>query len=389
MSRRGHVYKRGGGWTYVLDVSLPGQRRRQRSKGGYRTKRDALAALNEAQGALQRGLYVEPSKLSVKTFLLDHWLPAVEAGLRHSTLQGYRGAIRTYVISRLGETRLQALTPDQLNAFYGELLRKGRKDGKSGLSPKTVHNVHVMLHKALHDAVRWGYLPRNVAEFSDPPRQTSSGKTMRTWTPEELRSFFAFVESDALYAAWVLSASTGMRRGEVLGLRWQDIDFDRRRLAIRQTIISIDYQVEISEPKTARGRRSVALDTGTVTALKAHRAAQNQEKLKLGEAYQDMGLVFCRADGTPVHPDRFTQMFDKHVKASGLPRIRLHDLRHTHATLALAAGIHPKVVSERLGHSTVAFTMDVYSHAIPSMEAEAAETIANLVRGSNPVQGGR
>lgn len=382
MSRRGHVYKRGDSWTYVLDISLPGQRRRQTSKGGYRTKRDALAALNEAQGALQRGLYVEPSKLSVKTFLVDHWLPATEAGLRQSTFQGYRAAIRRYVLPRLGESRLQALTPDQLNAFYGELLVSGRNGGKGGLSPKTVHNVHVMLHKALHDAVRWNYLPRNVAEFSDPPRQTSSGKVMRTWTPEELRSFLRFLESDPFYAAWVLSSSTGMRRGEVLGLRWQDIDFDRRRLSIRQTIISIDYRVEISEPKTARGRRSVALDTGTVTALRAHRAAQNEQKLKLGVAYQDLGLVFCRDDGTPVHPDRFTQMFDKHVKNSGLPRIRLHDLRHTHATLALAAGIHPKVVSERLGHSTVAFTMDVYSHAIPSMEAEAAETIANLVRGS-------
>ncbi len=238
-----------------------------------------------------------------------------------------------------------------------------------------------MLHKALHDAVRWNYLPRNVAEFSDPPRQTA-GKAMRTWAPDELRTFLRSVEHDPCFAAWVLAANTGTRRGEVLGLRWQDIDFDRRRLSIRQTIISIDYQVVISEPKTARGRRSVALDSGTVTALRAHRAAQNQQKLKLGEAYQDLGLVFCRENGSPIHPDRFTQLFDKHVKDSGLPRIRLHDLRHTHATLALAAGIHPKVVSERLGHSTVAFTMDVYSHAIPSMEAEAAETIANLVRGS-------
>lgn len=382
MSRRGHVYKRGDSWTYVLDISLPGQRRRQKTKGGHRTKREALTALNEAQGALQSGLYVEPSKVSIKTFLLKHWLPAIASSLRESTLHGYRSAIRIYVNPRLGETRLQALTPDQLNAFYGDLLREGRRDGKSGLSPKTVHNVHVMLHKALHDAVRWGHLPRNVAEFSDPPKQTSSGKAMRTWTPEELRSFLEHVADDPYCAAFVLAASTGMRRGEVLGVRWQDIDLDRRRLAIRQTIISIDYRVQIGEPKTARGRRSVALDSGTITALRAHRAAQNQLKLKLGEAYQDQGLVFCREDGTPVHPDRFTQMFDKHVKASGLPRIRLHDLRHTHATLALAAGIHPKVVSERLGHSTVAFTMDVYSHAIPSMEAEAAETIANLVRGS-------
>ena len=382
MSRHGHVYKRGDSWTYVLDVSLPGQRRRQKSKGGYRTKRDALSALNEAQGALQRGVYVEPSRLTIKMFLIDHWLPAIKSRLRKSTLEGYRSSIRSHVLPRLGELLLQALTPDQLNAFYSELLEEGRRNGKGGLSPKTVHNVHVMLHKALHDAVRWNYLPRNVAQFADPPRQTSSGKAMRAWSPGELRSFLLLVENDPHFAAWVLAANTGMRRGEVLGLRWQDIDFDRRRLAIRQTIISIDYQVEISEPKTARGRRSVALDSGTVAALRSHRVAQNQQKLKLGEAYQDFGLVFCREDGTPIHPDRFTQMFDKHVKDSGLPRIRLHDLRHTHATLALAAGIHPKVVSERLGHSTVAFTMDVYSHAIPSMEAEAAETIANLVRGS-------
>jgi len=375
--RRGHVYKRGETWTYVLDTSLPGQRRKQTSKGGFRTKREALMALNEAQGALQRGLFVEPSRLTVEAFLTDHWLPAVEHGLRRSTLESYRSAIRTHIAPHFGEMRLQALTPDELNAFYGRLLREGRKDGRGGLSPKTVHNIHVLLHKALHDAVRWNYLPRNVAEFADPPRQTSAGKAMRVWTPQDLRAFLDFVEKDWLSAAWLLAANTGMRRGEVLGLRWQDIDFDRQRLSIRQTTIS--YQIEISEPKTARGRRSVALDTGTVAALRAHRAWQNQQKLMLGEAYRDAGLVFCRGDGLPVHPDRFTQMFDKHVKDSRLPRIRLHDLRHTHATLALAAGIHPKVVSERLGHSTVAFTMDIYSHAIPSMEAEAAEIIAKLV----------
>ena len=378
--RRGHVYKRGDSWTYVLDTSLPGQRRRQKSKGGFRTKREALAELNEVQGTLQRGLYVEPSKLSLNDFLIDHWLPAVEPGLRNSTLESYRSAIRTHVAPHLGDMRLQSVTPDELNAFYGRLLREGRRDGKGGLSPKTVHNIHVLLHKALHDAVRWNYLPRNVAEFADPPRQTSTGKAMSTWSPDELRTFLEFVKNDSLYAAWAVAANTGMRRGEVLGLRWKDVDFDRQRLAIRQTIISIDYRVEVSDPKTARGRRSVALDSGTVVALRAHRAFQNQQKLKLGEAYRDAGLVFCRGDGLPVHPDRFTQMFDKHVKDCGLPRIRLHDLRHTHATLALAAGIHPKVVSERLGHSTVAFTMDIYSHAIPSMEAEAAETIAQMIR---------
>lgn len=140
--RRGHVYRRGETWTYVIDTKLPGQRRRQKSKGGYRTKRDALAALNEAQGALQRGLYVEPSKLTVKSFMEDHWLPAVEPGLRKSTFESYRSTIRVHIAPQLGDMRLQALTPDELNAFYGRLLREGRRDGRGGLSPKTVHNVH-------------------------------------------------------------------------------------------------------------------------------------------------------------------------------------------------------------------------------------------------------
>lgn len=306
--RRGHVYKRGDTWTYVIDTTLPGQRRHQKSKGGYRTKRDALAALNEAQGALQRGLYVEPSRLTVKAFLRDRWLPAVEPGLRKGTFESYRSAIRTHVEHELGDMRLQALTPDELNAFYGRLLRKGRRDGKGGLSPKTVHNIHVLLHKALHDAVRWNYLPRNVAEFADPPRQTSAGRATNTWTPEELRTFLEFVANDSLQAAWVLAASTGMRRGEVFGLRWQDIDLDRQRLSIRQTIITVDYTIEVREPKTARGRRSVALDSGTVAALRAHRAWQNERRLQLGAAYQDNGLVFCPGDGLPIHPDRFSQI---------------------------------------------------------------------------------
>jgi integrase len=165
----------------------------------------------------------------------------------------------------------------------------------------------------------------------------------------------------------------------VLGLRWIDIDLNASRLSVQQTLVSVAYETRFSVPKTARSRRSVSLDATTVAALRAHRKRQLEERMSWGQAYRDSGLVVTREDGTLVHPDRFTQMFDKHVKDAGLPRIRLHDLRRTHATLALAAGVHPKVVSERLGHATVAFTLDVYSHAVPALQEEAADRIAALI----------
>jgi integrase len=202
---------------------------------------------------------------------------------------------------------------------------------------------------------------------------------MKTWTADELAQFLDFVSDDQLYAAWVVAATAGLRRGEVLGLRWIDIDLNASRLSVQQTLVSVAYETRFSVPKTARSRRSVSLDATTVAALRAHRKRQLEERMSWGQAYRDSGLVVTREDGTLVHPDRFTQMFDKHVKDAGLPRIRLHDLRHTHATLALGAGVHPKVVSERLGHATVAFTLDVYSHAVPALQEEAADRIAALI----------
>ncbi len=207
---------------------------------------------------------------------------------------------------------------------------------------------------------------------------------MMTWTAGELGRFLDFVVDDRLYGAWVLAATTGLRRGEVLGLRWSDVDLDSGRLAVRQTLVSVAYETKFSTPKTKRGRRSVSLDATTVMALRSHRKRQLEERMEWGPAYQDSGLVVTRENGVLVHPDRFTQMFDKHVKNSGLPRIRLHDLRHTHATLALAAGVHPKVLSERLGHATVAFTLDVYSHAVPALQEEAAERVASLIFKAGP-----
>jgi integrase len=231
---RGSIRKRGSTYTYWLDVGpdpVTGKRR-QRTKGGYWTKRECQTALNEAIVAVQGGTFVEPSKRTVRSFLLDEWLPAVQvANLRPGTWENYRIHVQAHIIPALGTVELQRLSPAQLNAFYRHLLTEAGKDGR-GLASKTVRNIHNILHRALKDAVRWGYLVRNVADAADPPKGKSA--EMRVWSPAQLRAFLDFVREDDLYAGWLLITTTGMRRGELAGLRWADVDLEGGRLSVRQ-----------------------------------------------------------------------------------------------------------------------------------------------------------
>jgi integrase len=222
---------------------------------------------------------------------------------------------------------------------------------------------------------------RNVADAADLPKGITP--EMRVWSPAQLRTFLTQVCADPLYGAWLLFATTGMRRGEVAGLRWADVDLDAGRASPRRPRVVVNYEVHVSEPKTAKGRRSLALDPATVAALREHRAHQAEQRLAVGPRWQDSGLVFTWPDGRAIHPQRFSKWFEQHARAAGLPRIRLHDVRHSYATAALAAGIPAKVVSERLGHATIAITMDTYSHVLPGLDEFAAGTVARLILGNN------
>ncbi len=378
------VIRRGKTYSYKVTALKPDGTKGQVMKGGFKTAREARDARAEVKAAMARNSYIPASKLTVAEFLRDKWLPSVEQRLRPSTLSGYRSLLETHVIPRLGQKRLSELDPSDLNLLYADLLKDGRRNGTGGLSPKTTRNVGVVLGKALRDAARWGLIARNPAPLADPPKQASPGSIeMQTWSKDELRSFLEHeaVVGDRLFAAFRLLAMTGMRRGECLGLRWQDVDFEHGRIAVRQTMILVDNRPRLSLPKTKRSRRSIPLDAGTLVILRAHRARQAQERLAFGPGYANSDLVFTREDGTPVNPRGLSDTFNLLIRDTGLPRIRLHDLRHTFATLALQSGAHPKVVSDRLGHSTISFTLDVYSHSIPSMEEEAAESFAALVMG--------
>ncbi|MDP8929660.1 MAG: site-specific integrase [Actinomycetota bacterium] len=330
---------------------------------------------------LDRGTFVEPSSRTFGEFLTSQWLPAVRARVREGTADYYSQNVHRYVLPRLGSVPLHGVTPSMLNDLYAELLANGRADGRGGLSGITVGHVHRVLHKALGDAVRWGEASRNAADLTKPPRSRSP--EMRVWQAEQLGAFLSHdqVLGDRLHAAWLLLCTTGMRRGEVLGLRWTDIDLDVRRLSVRQAVIVVDSKPVVSQTKTAKGRRSLALDEGTISTLRSHRARQLQERLSWGAAWTDLGLVFAQENGQPVHPTAFTKRFQRLVRYVGLPGIRLHDLRHSYATAALVAGVPAKVVSERLGHANVGVTLDTYSHVLPSMDEQAAAVVARLILG--------
>ena len=312
---------------------------------------------------------------------LASWLDLCEGrGLRPASIVSYRATVRTTIIPNLGQARLASIRPLDLNTLYRGLLRHGRTDGRGGLSPRTVRYAHSILRKAFADAVRLGYLETNPSLAADPPTaRAARPRQFQTWSPDDLRCFLESVREDQFYAAFYLAAASGMRRGEVLGIRWCDVDLEGQQLSVVQCVIEVAHAVRVGPPKSDRSRRMIALDAKTIAVLAEHKRAEEVKRSKRGAQLAPAELVFAHDDGSPIHPGCFSQIFGRRVAAAQVPRIRFHDLRHTHATLALRAQVHPKIVSERLGHSTVAITLDTYSHCIPSMQREAAEAIGALL----------
>jgi integrase len=372
--------KRGSTWSLVLDVGPDPAtgKRRQKWKGGFRTRKAAEAALRELSASVDAGRFVERSTKTVGEYL-DEWIDVVRPRLRPTTWNSYRQSV-AHIKGRIGAVPLQSLAPLEVENLYKQLLATRGRNGRL-LSPKTVRGIHVVLRKALADAERLGLVVRNAAAAAKPPVPAKYEHT--TWTAEQLARFLDSIQGERLAAAFVLLATTGMRRGEALGLRWGDVDLAVGRLSIVQTITTVRDKMVMSPPKTARSRRSVSLDSVTVAALRDHRRRQNEERLRVGEAWSNTSdLVFTNEVGEPVHPSAFSYSFESFVRHSGVPKIRLHDLRHTYATVALAAGVHPKIVSERLGHATIAVTLDLYSHVTPAIDAEAAALVASKIFGS-------
>jgi integrase len=323
--------------------------------------------LTEAMGDAARGIVVDDKNLTVSEYL-DRFLEDVQRGsVRESTYSRDKYLITNHVKPALGRVKLKNFGAMHLQRLYRE------KRDAAGLSASTVQKIHHILHKALAQAVRWDLIARNPSDAVKAPRPTS--EEMRPLSAEEVRKLLEAAHGDRLEALYVLAVTTGMRRGELLGLKWSDIDLKNGRLSIRRALTRTDNgkRVALAEPKTRGSRRNVRLTQRAVEALRSHLERQLAEIEVAGDFYEDHGLVFTTEAGTPINPSNLRQRsFAPLLKKAGLPHIRFHDLRHTCATLLLSKGVHPKFVQELLGHATIAITLDTYSHVMPGMGDQAA-----------------
>lgn len=372
---RGHVHKRGATWSASWDEPRGGDgKRRQRKKGGFATRKEAQVHLTQVLASIDRHAYVQPERMTLADYLTQVWLPGLT--VRPSTRLAYESHVRIYLVPRLGHVPLQRLSRADLRRMFAELAISGIR---KPLSEATLRRVHATVRAALNAALADDLILRNPAvglKLEVPQRPE-----ITVWSTEELRQFLTAIEGDPLYPVYHFIAMTGVRRGEAAGLRWADVDLPAGRVAIRRQLSQRGRLLEEGEPKTRRGTRSVALDPKTVGVLTTLRLRQAQDRLAWGAAYKASDLVFARENGSSVGPDHISGHFNLLVRKTGLKRIRLHDLRHTHATLMLSQGVPAKAVSERLGHSSIALTLDTYSHVLPALAEEAAVRAAEAVFG--------
>jgi len=370
------VRKRGKGWLVTVEMGRdPTTGRRRRTYLTAPTRREAEREEAKLRHEAATGLDLEPTKISLAEYL-KRWLDTRRSNLAPSTYRRYGDLLRHQVLPHIGTIPLSKLRPLHVQQLYARLQEIGRADGKGGISPRTLLHVHRLLSEALGQAVRWQIIPRNVCQAVEAPQARRA--EMRTLSLEETRGLLeaAKAEDTAHGDAVILALHTGLRLGELLGLRWDDLDLELGRMTVRRTLQYLPGEgIAYREPKTGRSRRTIPLGATALEALRRVRRRQLEERLALGPGYCDSGVVFADALGRPLPPYRVSQRFPALVKRLGLAPLRFHDLRHTHASLLLARGVHPKIVSERLGHASIAITLDTYSHVLPNLQEEAARDL--------------
>ncbi len=377
---RGSIQKRGKrSWRLVFDLERGHTGKRRQKAVTFRgTKRDAETELSRILAEIKNGGFVDPGNITVNEYL-DQWLEHVSTKTAAKTHERYEEIVRLGLAPHLGTIKLSKLRPIDIQGLYADALKSGRLHRTGGLSARSVLHYHRILSQALKQAVKWQLLPRNPADAVEPPRPEQ--KEMVALDENQTAILIEKVNGTALYIPVFLAVTTGMRRGEVLGLRWCDVDLDRGTLSVTQTLEKTrEGGLHFKQPKTRKSRRTISLPSITVDALRKHRAEQMELYLSLGSGWDDGGLVCTKAAGEPVNPNTLTSGFASRVRDMDIPRVRFHDLRHTHATQLLKEGVHPKVAQERLGHATIAVTLDLYSHVMPGMQEDAAARVDRALK---------
>ena len=362
--------RKDGGWMAQYVVHTAAGRKRRTIYG--KTRAEVAAKLAKAVSDREDGLVFDDEGLTIEDYL-DRWLKdSVKDTVRPSTYERNQTLVRLHIAPALGRLKLKGLTPAHVRWFYREKL-------DLGLSSGTVHKMHVVLHKALGQAVRDGLIPRNVTEAVKVPQVRR--KEITPLTAEETKRLIETARGDRFEALYMLAVTTGMRQGELLALKWDDVDLKRGVLRVRRTLTRIKGAFSLGEPKTPKSRRSVKLTAIAAEALRAHLSRQLEEIDRTGSLYKDERLVFATEAGTPVNPTNLRKRsFAKLLRQAKLPEIRFHDLRHTCATLLLGRNVNPKIVSEMLGHSSISITLDTYSHVLPDMQDSAARALEDALR---------
>jgi integrase len=369
-----------GSWQLKFDISkdpVTGERRTRYAtfKG---SKKDAQAELTFLINESNRGTYIDPTKMTTAGYL-NYWLENyARAGASASALERWTEIIEKHLIPALGSIFLKNLSPVHIQQCYTDALREGRRDGNGGLAALTVKHHHAVLFQALKQAVGWQILIRNPADAVKPPKVEH--KEIEFLTKLELADLLKSTMGTPLYTPLLLKATTGMRRGEVLALRASDLDFDRGTLTVNQALVQTEKGLHFKPPKTKKGRRLITLPALTISALKKHMVHRQENQLSMGLGRDTSMLVFARPDGEPWSPRVFSQRFKRHVTRHGFKPVTLHGLRHTHVSHLLMDGVHVKVVSERVGHSSVSMTLDKYSHVIPNLQEDAAKIVDTQLR---------
>jgi integrase len=385
---RGYITKRAkDSYTIVLELGRDPEtgKRKQQWISIKGTKKEAEKRLTELLTQVENGIYIKSNKSTLaeylKIWLKDYAWP----NLSPKTAEGYEYIIESHLIPSLGKLTLTQIKPEHLQRYYAEKLSSGRIDGKGGLSPKTVRHHHITLHGALQSAVKWGLLARNPADAVDAPR--FQRPEMNIMNADEINTFLEAAKDTPFYALFYLALFTGMRRSELLALRWTDINLMLCQLYVSRSLHQLkNGGIIYRQPKSDKSRRMISLTPSTAIILREHKEHQNSEKLLQGLPVSDDDLVFSQPDRSPYRPDTITHAWIKLARKTGLKDIRLHDARHTHASLMLKQGIHPKIVQERLGHSSIQITLDTYSHVAPGLQEAAAKRFDDIIHQKSSIK---
>jgi len=373
----GSIYRRAsdGKWVGSLTAGVQENGKPARRVVYGDTQREVQSKLGEMRQRLEQGTLqsAKADRLTVAAYL-QRWLEATKGTVRPATYENYAYLVRLHIPPVFGKMRLVDVRPDHIQRVYAQELA-------SGFSANSVHHIHSVIHRAFHQAVRWGYLPRNVAEAVDPPRVPKH--ELHPPTTDELERLLDTTDAaeDPLAALWTVAVYSGCRAGELLGLRWSDLDLEAGTLTVRRTLLGASNCVpRFGEPKTSQSRRTITLPPDAMRSLRQHRTRQVEQRLKAPH-YASHDLVFATHLGTPLLARNVTRAFKAALaRAELLATVRFHDLRHAAATTMLSAGVHLKVASERLGHSNVGITGDLYMHAVPGLEADAAAKMQGAIR---------